>query len=84
METAIWEEALDLVEIDVRITALPGVEHLQVWPIMLRQDATVLLLQLTEFCGTLWIWLDLSLNLLANILWDVKLAQKARTHCCAP
>ena len=72
MQTAVREEALDLVEIDIGIAALPCIEHLKVWPIMLWQHATILLLEFAKLCSTSWIWLNLCLNLLADILWNIE------------
>ena len=72
VQAAVGEEVLDLVEIDIGIAALPCIEHLQVWPIVLWKHATILLLELAKLCRTRWIWLNLRLNLLADIIWDIE------------
>ena len=72
VQTGVGEEAFQLVQIDIGITALPGVKHLEIRPIVLWQHTTIFLLQFAQLGSTLWIGLQLCFDLLADILGDVE------------
>ena len=48
-----------LVHVDLRVAAFPGTEVLEPGPEVLRVQVSLLGENLSEFCGSLWIWSDI-------------------------
>ena len=64
------ERILELLHIDGRVAALPGVEDLEVGPVVLRQNVRILCLELAQLLRPLRVGMEEGFDRFANVGGD--------------